>query len=511
MVSPVLRGAVGLLFLPLLAGCVSSPPRALRPIGRAEVGQLEATIASAMERTGTPGSAVAIVEDGRIVYLKAFGVRELGRRGRVTPETRMMIGSTGKSMTTLMMATLVDEGRMSWDTPAAQVYPGFALSDPGLTRSFTMRHLVCNCTGIERRDTELFFPSRPRTAEDVIRSLRTYSFTGPFGATYNYSNPLVAAGGYLAARTAGGGTGDLYDDYLTQMQRRVFDPIGMRRTTFSFDVVQADPDHAAPYGRTADSRLVPIPLRLEQLIGPVAAAGGSWSTARDMARYMVTQLNRGVSPNGRRVVSAENLEVTWQPQVAITPQFSYALGWVVGFIRGVRMLNHGGGTSGFTTDITLLPDSGLGIAVLTNAQNDEAFTRALRDRVLELAFGWPERAEAALDRNLEQIQQAIREQATRLEPRLDRSAVGPWLGAYANPALGEVRLAMRGDALVMETDEFACGLRSAGNATYLVWDPPLAGLQVKLERDAAGRPAWRLISTDPDQLGVGTYPFSRLP
>jgi CubicO group peptidase (beta-lactamase class C family) len=99
------------------------------------------------------------------------------------------------------------------------------------------------------------------------------------------------------------------------MQQWVFDPIGMATTTFSFERVQGNPSHATPHGQTAAYDYVPISPDLEKPLAPMAPAGASWSNARDTARYLMTQLPRGIAPDGRRVVSAENLTVTWQPQV----------------------------------------------------------------------------------------------------------------------------------------------------------------------------------------------------
>ncbi|HZA22257.1 MAG TPA: serine hydrolase, partial [Dehalococcoidia bacterium] len=103
------------------------------------------------------------------------------------------------------------------------------------------------------------------------------------------------------------------------MQRRVFDPIGMTSTTFSFDKVQANPNHATPHSRRVDNSLVALSLTLEETLTPVAPAGGSWSNVQDLARYLITQLNQGVAPDGKRVVSADNLKLTWQPQVQAAP------------------------------------------------------------------------------------------------------------------------------------------------------------------------------------------------
>src|SRR5690606_1005262 len=127
------------------------------PLSAELIAELEAYIVETMAKLGVPGAAVAIVRDGEIVYANGFGVRELGKDDPVTPETLMMIGSTTKSMTTMLMGTLVDEGLMDWDTPAVEILPSFAVADPEITQRITMRNMVCACTGVPRRDAELLF------------------------------------------------------------------------------------------------------------------------------------------------------------------------------------------------------------------------------------------------------------------------------------------------------------------------------------------------------------------
>jgi erythromycin esterase-like protein/CubicO group peptidase (beta-lactamase class C family) len=480
-----------------------------KPFDQRMRAELEAYITTLMRRQQVPGASVAVVQDGKVVYQQGFGVRQLGKPNPVTPATLMMIGSTGKSMTTMMMATVLDEGKMRWDTPAISILPTFAVSDSSLTPKITMRHLVCNCTGVQRRDIEMFFPSRPHTAEDMIQKLRTFSFAGTFGEAFQYSNQMVATGGYLAARAASPSPSNLYDDYVAQMQQRVVDPIGMTSTTFSFDKVRADPNRATPHSRRVDNSLVALPLTLEETLAPVAPAGGSWSNVQDLGRYLITQLKEGVAPDGRRVVSANNLKLTWQPQVQAAPNAWYALGWGVGTYKGAHLLNHGGGTSGFTSDLTFLPDANLGIAILSNVQNNTTFIGAVRSRVLELAYGLPMKADASYAQRTAQAQQAIRDQLAQFPPHLDLAAVAPYQGVYTNPELGEVMLALKDEKFVLDTGTFTTELRSAGKGTYLFWDSPLVGLQVKLTQDAARRLGLQLISEEADQSG--TYTFTPAP
>jgi CubicO group peptidase (beta-lactamase class C family) len=468
------------------------------------LGDLAGHIDAAMTLAHVLGAAVAVVQDGRVVYLQGFGVREMGKDDLVTPDTRMMIGSVTKTMTTLMMATLVDEGRMAWDTPAVKILPGFAVADPALTPVITMRNLVCACTGVPRRDMELLFNAGGLTAEDIVASLRGFQFSTGFGKAFQYSNQMAASGGYIAALSGGGGAGDMYGAYVEEMQRRVFDPIGMVSTTFNFDEVAAAPDHATPHGEDALYEYSPLPLSVERLLIPVAPAATAWSTARDMARYLVTELNRGVSPDDARVVSAENLGVTWRPQVAIGPTASYGLGWFVDQYKGLRLLYHEGNTLGFTSDLAFLPEAGLGIVVLTNARDSNAFVEAVRYRLFELAYGQPAEHDLQFMLDFKYEMKRMQNPVVRLKPGVDPAEVGPYLRSYTNPALGDITLSLRDGRLMLDAGEFAVELRSrvegAGGTDFVAFGPPLTGVSFDLEpgAGAGGEPAIVLLAP-PDQ------------
>lgn len=232
----------------------------------------------------------------------------------------------------------------------------------------------------------------------MIRSLRTFQFFTKFGETFQYSNQMVAAGGYLAALAGGGPPGDLATAYATQMQRRVFNPIGMTATTLSWEQVLNSKDYATPHGVNLAGEFKAIPFDLERnLVAPMAPAGGVWSNALDMARYAITELQKGISPDGRRVVSEENLMVTWKPQVAISADLSYGLGWMVGKYKGLQLLEHGGNTFGFTSDLAFLPEAQLGVVVLANGQGTTLFNEAVRHRLFELAFDLPKEYDTSAD------------------------------------------------------------------------------------------------------------------
>jgi CubicO group peptidase (beta-lactamase class C family) len=424
--------------------------------------ELEAYVLEIMERYDIPGVAIAVVQGGEVVYTQGFGVRESGGDEPVTPETLMMIGSVTKSMTTMMMGSLVDKGVMDWDTPVIDILPTFALSDPDLTPKVTVRHLVCNCSGIPMQNTELTFNFNELTAEEVIEWLAEAPLTGRFGKTYGYSNQMVAAGGFVSALAAGGTYGSLYQDYVSLMQERVLDPIGMTSSTFSFEDVQKSENFAVPHVPLATYEYTSIPLNVEEVFTPVAPAGALWSNVLDMAKYMLTELNNGMAPDGTQVVSAETLGFTWKPQIQLGGGANYGLGWVVESYKGTQMIHHQGGTAGFTTDLALLPDADLGIIFISNqlfVPLHTALFPAVRYRLLEMIFQQEHEYDQQMQGMIEAEKQnwiALEEQTT---DRVDLQAVDSYLGTYTNDKLGQTTLLMSAeDTLVFDLGEFTVDL-----------------------------------------------------
>lgn len=468
-----------------------------------------ASVREALTRFGIPGAAVAIVQGDEVVYAEGFGVRVAGGDAVVTSDTHMMIGSTGKTMTTLLMAALVDADTFDWDTPVLDVLPEFAVADDELTQTMTLRNLVCACSGVPRRDLELFFHADELSAEDIVASLRTFEFFTDFGEAFQYSNQLVGTAGYATAAATGAEYGDLYAGYVAALQEYVLGPIGLEHTTLSFDDVVDRDRHGTPHRLDLETgAYVPLPLEVEALLGPIAPAGAHWSTADDMARYLITQLNVGVAPDGTRVVSEENLRTTWEPQVPISATESYGLGWMVGDHDGLEVLHHGGNTLGFTSDFAFLPDADFGVVVLANAQGANAFTGFVRQRLFELVFEQPARAQESVDFALAQLETALADLREHMGAAVDADAVAPYVGTFANEALGEITLGFDGDRFVMDAGEFRTELRPMTDDDgeldgYLMLEGPIAGSPVELAEED-GEPVVEL------GAGAVAYTFGRV-
>jgi CubicO group peptidase (beta-lactamase class C family) len=449
--------------------------------------RIDAYVQQAMDRFDIPGAAYAIVQDGTIVHAAGFGVREAGGNDPVTPETMMLAGSVTKPMTTTYMATLVDDGLLRWDQPVVEILPSFAVADPEVTDLLTVSDLVCGCTGVPKRDLELVFAGDDLTAAEVIASLKDFAFFTEVGAAFQYSNQMAAAGGYIAAIAAGGSLETAFDDYVAGMEERIFAPIGMAATTFSEAEAVADGNYALPHARTLDGAVTSFPLQLEANVETVAPAGGAWSNVMDLGAFVQTLLNWGVAPDGKRVVTTANLGATWAPRVPVSGELWYGLGWMVSAYKEQPLLYHTGGTLGYNAEVSLLPESGLGVAILANASNVLAFHEAVRTRVFETAFDQPAEGDAAVDFMVTQADELFADLNGKIR-EVDPAAVAPFLGVWSHPTLGEVTLSVADGRLTADTGEFATELvgfteGSGDEAVYLTATPPFVGLRVTMAED----------------------------
>jgi len=500
------------------------------PLTGARLATFEAYVATMLAGMGIPGAAVAVVQGDAVAFLQGFGVREIDRPEPLTADTLLRIGSVTKSFSSLLTATLVDAGRLDWETPLVDLLPGFAVADADMTPRLTVRDAFSASTGLPRRDWEIILNPDRLTPETVVTSMAGLPLTTPYGEQYQYNNQMVATGGFAAAVAAGGAPDDLGRAYAIALRERVLEPIGMPRSTLALADVVADDDHATPHAEDLSGAFHPLPLLQDDTwIAPVAPTGGLWSSAREMASYLQTELGRGVSPAGERVVSAATLERTWQPGVAFPPpppgtpaaittlaQY-YALGWVSGAFGGQRLIWHSGATLGFTSQVAFLPEAGVGLVVLTNGAEQSLFNNAVMLRLLELLFDLPPTFDDAMMATvIAGAAQGWSDLHAQLGP-IDPAVVTPYLGRYANPDLGEVTLALREGELIFAASGFRSELRPWVDADgtvagYRFVDPPVArytpSLTVTFPEGADGQSPMAL--TTPGDFGEGelVYPFA---
>jgi len=180
---------------------------------------------------------------------------------------------------------------------------------------------------------------------------------------------------------------------------------------------------------------------------------------QDLGRYLITVLDQGVVPSGQRVVSAEDLKLTWEPQVPISADVDYGLGWMIGEYKSVPQIWHEGNTMDFTATLAFLPDQDLGISIMSNIRGSNGFNQAIRYRLLELIFGLESEFEEQVMFGLVASKDAIAKLAGELV-EFDELSVAPYLGQYLSDVLSEMAIELEVGGLIMDVGEFRSRIRS---------------------------------------------------
>jgi CubicO group peptidase (beta-lactamase class C family) len=371
----------------------------------------EPTVEAAMTTYNVPGVAIAIVEGNDIVYSKGFGWRNRENQEAVTPNTRFSVGSITKPVTSTMVTTMVDDGLLGWEQRVRKFLPDFiALPTDELTRKLKVRHLMQMNTGLgEENPFTMFYNMKVNgfSAEELLNSLATLPIVAPLGKVYHANNNVFSSVGFIAALASGSHYGDLFNSYHQLMQERIFNPIGMESARFTFDLPTVGDEYATGYAFNLVTNTVePLSFYPNPPNTQGNAPSGSISAnALDVARYLITQMNEGVAPDGTRIVSVKNLRKTQQPKMDITDHivFStayplaksihYGTGWVIAKqVNRVKVIGHSGGSMGFTSTMAFIPDADVGIVILTNRNfldpflSGVHFIGVVRDSLFELIY-----------------------------------------------------------------------------------------------------------------------------
>ncbi|MDJ0514045.1 MAG: serine hydrolase [Methyloceanibacter sp.] len=364
-------GCFGLPFAPALAEDVpkllKAPVVPVAPLfDQAAVDKattaLDGIVIKAMKRTGLPGTAVGVVYREKVIYAKGFGVREIGKSGKIDPDTVFLLASVSKPITSTIVAKLVGDGIVKWDDPAKKYNSAFALNDPYVTKHATIADLLSHQSGLRTGSGDLL--------EDLgfdrayILSHLSQQPLNPFRAVYHYSNFGYTTGAISTAVAAGKSWADLADEVL-------FKPAAMTTASYRHAEYLAqknrarihtqlkDGSWAASYDRNADAQ---------------APAGGASASLNDMLRFLRLQLGNG-RLDGKELVDPDALAATHVPQVIPGPPRApaaragfYGFGWNVSYDdEGRARVGHSGAFElGTATNVSFMPGENLGIVVLTN-------------------------------------------------------------------------------------------------------------------------------------------------
>jgi CubicO group peptidase (beta-lactamase class C family) len=411
------------------------------------VNALDSLAQTLLRKTGVPGMSVAVVRNDKVVYLKGFGLRKIGSKERVDPDTVFEIASVSKPVGATVIAALVGRGTVKWSDAVSKYLPGFTLSNPYVGRTVTIADMYAHRSGLPDHAGDLLEDLGYDRAA-IIQRLAQEPLS-PFRISYAYTNFGLTAAAEAAADAAKTDWATLSDDLL-------YRPLGMRSTSSRF----------ADYERASDKATLHTRINGRWIAGNVrdadaqSPAGGVSTSARDMAQWLRLQLANG-RYNSRQIVDERALMETRIPSSVSGPPASptarasfYGLGMNVSYDAAGRVhLSHSGGfNSGAATTVMMLPSEHLGIVVLTNGMPIGA-AEALAQEFLDLAeFGHVERdwlsaywsRFSGLYHNPSML--SGKQAPTNPTPALAATA---YAGTYANSFYGPAQIQNRDGKLVM--------------------------------------------------------------
>lgn len=419
--------------------------------------KLEAFATQILEQTGVPGMAIAVVHDDRVVFLKGYGQREMGKAGAVDPDTVFQLASLSKPIASTVVAALVGDGRVRWDDPVIGDLPGFRIGPAAIAKEVTLRDLLSHRSGLPDHAGDLLEDIGFDRAT-IFERLGVLPLGNRFRAVFNYTNAGFTAGAVAAANASGQGWEELSRD-------RLYRPLGMSRTSSSHADLIAASNRAALHVMDASEdgarRWVARHQRNADVQSP---AGGVSSTARDLSQWLRLQLaggRLGPKATGRRIVDQDALAETHRPLIASGPSRDpavyrtgfYGLGWNVGSTdQGAVLLSHSGAFEmGAATAVYLLPGESLGIVVLTNGQPigvPETVALSFLDlaRFGTIQFDYLKPLGATFAQ--------IAQQPYPLVPTLSDPAparpLAIYTGTYSNDFVGEIAVTPQENGLVLE-------------------------------------------------------------
>ncbi|GAA3939153.1 serine hydrolase domain-containing protein [Hymenobacter algoricola] len=413
------------------------------PANRFLTDSLDRYVARGLRQWELPGLAIVVVKNGKVIVSKGYGVRAVGKPEPVDASTLFMIASNTKLFTGTALAKLDEEKQISLDERVNKYLPNYQLYDSAASRLVTVRDLMGHHFGFKTFQGDFSFFNSNLSREDIIYRMRLMKPGGQFRREYGYCNAgFVAAGQVIPAAT--GGTS--WEEYVRQ---NILKPLGMTSTSMNSAGFEQQPNHALAYSNTFGP-LAQVPFDNWDNMGPCASMT---SNVTDLGKWLQLQLDSG-RYQGRRVLpwsvlrktrDANTLLSTRRSTVRPTHFTTYGLGVLSTDYNGKQVFWHTGGASGQVSNVCFVPEEGLGIAILTNNDN-QSFFEALRYQILDSYLGVP-----YVDRSAQSLKVALADRLAdnptkKLDARVSKKAklnlpLASYTGSFENKLFGSVIIA----------------------------------------------------------------------
>lgn len=425
-----------------------------------DVQRVDRLVDSVLETFEVPGAAVTIVQDGKVLLAKGYGVKDMKKQNSVDEKTIFAIASNSKAFTATALGILVEEGKLEWDAPVIRYLPWFRLSDPYVTTQMTIRDLLVHRSGLGLGAGDLlWWPPSTYNREQIARRLQYIPLATSFRSAYAYDNVLYLVAGLVIEEISGVS----WEEFITQ---RILKPLEMTDSHPGHSDIEKATNAATPHARV-EGAVRPVSAFTSDNTNP---AGGIVASARDMAKWMIVQLDSGRVGGSARLFTPATARNLWS---FVTPLFvgnppsslaplranfrGYGLGFVLNDYRGVKLVSHTGGLPGFLSKVSMIPERKIGVSVLTNQESGAAFS-ALSYALLDMLLGYDDTPWVKAYKDLVDQQQAAMAKAdagtagqrdAETKPSLPLAS---YMGTYEDAWYGTVTLSMQDGKTIIRFD-----------------------------------------------------------
>ena len=322
----------------------------------------ESEMVDLMNKTKTPGLAIAIVQDSTILYLKGFGTREVGTTDSVDTHTVFRLASVSKCFAPVLTGLLVQDSLLSWNDPVVRYIPDFQLKSKEKTQALQVTHVLSHTTGLPYH-TYTTLVEDGLDLHSMLAELRNVNLIAEPGEMYSYQNVAYS----IISEVISGASGKTYE---TLMDERVFKPLEMDNASISYEAIMANENVARPHLLWRKGWKA---IKISDTYYNVSPAGGVNASISDMAQWLKAMLSKN-----ERFIQTKTLDKIFTPVVKAKTKnryfrkwigksdSHYALGWRVLNFKNDTLLYHGGYVAGYRSEVALDRRSNIGICVLSN-------------------------------------------------------------------------------------------------------------------------------------------------
>jgi CubicO group peptidase (beta-lactamase class C family) len=333
-----------------------------------------------MQRWQLPGMALAIVKDGKVIFMKGYGVSDINKKTAVTENTVFQIASCSKAFTGTSLALLEHYGKLKLDDKVKKYLPYFKMSEDWRTEQVTIRDVLSHRIGFATFQSDLLNWNTVKPRKELIVNMVNIDPKYGFREKYGYCNLGFLTAGEIIPAVCD----TTWDDYL---KYHYFIPLDMKNTHTRYSEFISDPNASKPY-TLVENKITELTAANVDNLGP---AGSVVSTVNDMSHWILMQLANG-KYNGKQVVPQMVIGRTRQSNTIVSENSgleTYGLGWFLKENNCKKVVEHDGGANGFLSKTVLIPSERSGFVILTNSDAQyffEALGRILTDDLTGAKF-----------------------------------------------------------------------------------------------------------------------------